>query len=216
MRFPDGWQYTFAQNGMVSAVGPHGVIERALSFHGLTRAACARYNAQWGSFGLRCPGIVGDPTDPVSALHAWNSLMNAYSERSGRPLKNIIRVIEVAPLQVPNFPQSGFIDYEFDLGGVRYRSIQLIMVAPLSGDGNWFLYTTYIASPIESFYQNLPILIEIWKSAQTARGTIDEGAKSAMDSLREAGEIWRRSTERREQAEERWHRMRQDAPDEED
>ena len=72
-------------------------------------------------------------------------------------------------------------------------------------DGTWLLYTSYAASRVESFAQNLPILIEIWKSARTAQWVVNEALESAMNSLRDAGEIWRRSTQNRERAEQRIH-----------
>ena len=116
MRLPDGWQITFAQKGMVSAMGPHGAVERGVSNPAKTRAGAAQYNALAVPFGGRpYSAFVADPTDPLSALQA---LMLRYGE-------NIIRVIQVAPFQAPNFPQSAYIDYEYERGGLRSRSIRL-------------------------------------------------------------------------------------------
>jgi hypothetical protein len=203
MKLPDGWKITFAHKGMVSAMGPHGVVERAIGMPAKTRANCAHWLAISG--GRPCPGFVADPTDPVSVLQAYNSYININLQRSGKPLSNIIRVNEVAPFQAPNFSQSAYIDLETEQGGIRYRGIQLVMLGIPSMDGMWLLYMSYASSRSESFAQNLPVLIEIWKSARTAQWVTNEALENAMNSLREAGEIWRRSTQTRERVEQRIH-----------
>ena len=71
IRLPDGWKITFAEKGMVSAMGPHGVVERGVWIQAKTRASDAQQNAQYAMHGLpplRWPGLLADPTDPVSAL----------------------------------------------------------------------------------------------------------------------------------------------------
>ena len=213
IRLPDGWKITFAKKGMVAAMGPHGVVERGIWTQARTPASEAQQNAQYASYGLpplRWPGLLADPTDPVSALQAYISYVNAISQRRGQPPANIIRVNEVAPFQAPGFPQSAYIDLESEQGGIRYRGIQMVMLGPVNMDGLWFFYTSYASSRVESFAQNLPILLEIWESARTTQRFIKHSLKEAMESLREAGEIWERSMRERERAQDKWHNNRRD------
>jgi hypothetical protein len=115
-------------------------------------------------------------------------------------------LVEVAPAPpVPGYAQAAYIDYEFEMGGVRYRSIQYNLLGNINMDGSWILYTTYVASRSESFAQNLPVLLEIWGSARTARQVTQERIDNAMQSLREAGEIYRQGTTNRQQAQQRMH-----------
>jgi hypothetical protein len=213
IRLPDGWKITFSEKGKVAAMGPHGMVERGIWIQARTRASEAQQNAQYASYGLpplRWPGLLADPTDPVSALQAYISYMNAIPQRRGRPPANIIRVNEVAPFQAPGFPQSAYIDLESEQGGTRYRGIQMVMLGPVNMEGLWLFYTSYASTRAESFAQNLPILIKIWGSIRTDQRFIDQSLKEALHSLREAGDIWKHSMEKRETAEDKWHNKRRE------
>jgi hypothetical protein len=69
----------------------------------------------------------------------------------------------------------------------------------------WIFVLSYVASRVESFAQNLPILMEIWGSAKTAQWVYTERLENAMRSLREAGQIWEQTTANRQRAEQRMH-----------
>jgi hypothetical protein len=86
----------------------------------------------------------------------------------------------------------------------------MVMLGPVDMDGLWFFYTSYASSRVESFAQNVPILLKIWGSARTAQGFIEYSLDKAMNSLREAGEVWRRSMRERERAEDSWHNKRRE------
>jgi hypothetical protein len=166
-----------------------------------TRAAAAQFSALVGA-PSNVPVI--DPTDPVTVLRANTVYQNASSAARGAPPRNILRIIEVAPAPpVPGYSQSVYIDYELERGGVRYRVIHLVMLGNINADGTWILYYPYVASPSESFAQNLPVLLEIWASARTAQHVIQERLDNAMRSLQEAGEIYRQTVQNRERSEQR-------------
>ncbi len=203
MELPDGWQFTFANKGMVSAAGPQGQIERGVWSLAYTRAAAAQMPSIGG---MGYQGLVCDPTDPVTALQALTAYSNAFAQARGMPPNNLLRVVEVVPAPpVPGYAQAAFVDYEYETGGTRHRAIQYILLGTINMDGSWVLYTTYVASRSEAFAQNLPVLVRIWGSARTSQRVIHERIEDAMRNFREAGEIWRRATQNRERSLERSH-----------
>jgi hypothetical protein len=129
------------------------------------------------------------------------------TQQSGQPPARIVRVIEASPvaMRVAGLSQAAYIHYEYDAAGVLWRGVALAILGAIMSDGSWMFYQTYVASPAQSFAQNLPVLVRIWNSALTARHVIQERLDNALNSLREAGEIWRQSTENRNQALNRIH-----------
>jgi hypothetical protein len=206
MELPDGWHYTFAQKGMVAAMGPQGIIERAVTTQVMSRAGAARIATMYPP-NLRWPGPVLDPTDPVSAFVGVRThSAAAIAQRSGQAPERILRVIEALPVAIraPGLTHAAYIDYEIERGGV-WRGLALVILGAVMSDGSWMFYETYVSSPTQSFAQNLPVLVRIWNSALTARHVTQERLDNALNSLREAGEIWRQSTENRNQALNRMH-----------
>jgi len=203
MELPDGWQFTFANKGMVSAKGPQGQIERGVRSLVYTRAAAAQM-PRIGGMGYQ--GLVCDPTDPVTALQALTAYSNAFAQARGISPSNLLRVVEVVSTPpVPGYAQAAFVDYEYETGGARHRAIQYILLGNTNMDGTWVLYTTYVASRSDAFAQNLPVLVRIWGSARTSQHVIHERIEDAMRNFREAGEIWQRATQNRERSLERSH-----------
>jgi len=203
IRLPEGWIITFAQKGMASAEGPHGIIERGVWTPVYTRRAAAQLP---NIGGMPFPGPVFDPTDPVTALQEHNAYLNAFNQQKGIPPRTLIRLMEASPAPpVSGYSQAAYIDYEYEFSGRRYRSIQFVMLGNVSATGSWIFYTTYVASPSETFPQNLPILLEIWGSSRTAQHVLEERMDNAIQSLKEAGEIYRQASGNRERAQQRIH-----------
>jgi hypothetical protein len=221
MRLPDGWLITSAQKGIVEARGPQGFVVRDMWAPVYTRAAAQaaiQMTAQQSAYlGIALPpfvGLVADPTDPVSVLRELTPQFNVLTRQSGMPPENILRIVEVAPApQEPGMPQSpgvsqaAFLDYELEWGGVRYRRIALLTLGTVTAGGSWIVVFSHVTSPVERFAQNLPVLMEIWGSAQTAQWVYTERLEIAMQSLREANQIWEQSTANRQRTEERIHTM---------
>ena len=208
IRLPEGWQVTFAQKGMITATGPHGVVERGVHVQVYTRAAAQSATQVWSYLGVPMPfsPLVADPTDPVSVIQALTPQLNVVYQQVGVPTERILRVIEVAPgVPASGFAQSAFIDYELEAGGVRCRRLALVMLGGLFSDGTWLYYTSHMTSRADTFAQNLPILMEILSSARTAQWVIQEAFDKALDSLREIGEIHRQVHANRERAQQRIH-----------
>jgi hypothetical protein len=204
MELPAGWQYTFAQKGMVAAMGPQGIIERAVATRVMSRAGAAQMAAMYPT--LPWPGPVLDPTDAVSAFVEFrNQTAAGLARRTGQQPDRLLRVIDAAPvaLQAPGLAQAAYIHYELQRAGGVWRGLSLVILGSIMSDGSWLFYETYVASPAQSFAQNLPVLVRIWNSALTAQHVIQERLDNALNSLREAGEIWRQTTQNRQQAEQR-------------
>jgi hypothetical protein len=221
MKLPDGWLITSAQKGIVEARGPHGFVVRGMWAPVYTRAAAQaeiQANRQQAAY-LGIPplpfvGLVADPTDPVSVLRELTPQFNLLTRQSGMPPENILRIVEVAPVpqpagvpQSPGVSQAAFLDYELEWGGIRYRRIALLTLGTVTAGGTWIVVLSHVMSPVESFAQNLPVLMEIWGSAQTAQWVYTERLENAMRSLREANQIWEQSTANRQRSEEKIHNM---------
>jgi len=155
---PDGWHYTFAQKGMVAAMGPQGIIERAVTTQVMSRAGAARNAAMYPA--LHYPGPVLDPTDPVSAFVGVRAHSAAViAQRSRQPPERILRVIEALPvaMRAPGLTQAAYIDYEIERAGGVWRGLALAILGSVMSDGSWMFYETYVSSPAQSFAQSLPV-----------------------------------------------------------
>ena len=203
MRLPEGWTITFAQKGMASAQGPHGVIERGVWTPVYTRAAATQL-PNTGGMPLSLP--VFDPIDPITALQEHTVYLNMVNQRQGLAPRQILRLVESAPASpVPGYSQAAYIDYEYETAGKHYRCLQFVMLGNVNPTGNWIFYTTYVASPAESFPRNLPVLIQIWGSSRTAQHVLQERINEAVQNLRAAGDICRQAGLDREKTQQKAH-----------
>ena len=203
IQLPEGWRITGAHKGMVSASGPHGEIGHSIWIQMMTRAGAAAIY----SSGL-LPGplayAVADPTDPVAVLQVKWAHHAAQMQQQGRPAPRITRIIEAAPRPVPQGLLSDtMIDLECEFKGVLYRNISQLILGTVAMDGSYLYYESNEASRSECFGQNLPTLIRIADSAQTAGHVVRERLENAMNNLRQAGEIYRQTIQNRNQAQDR-------------
>jgi len=205
MELPDGWRIIVAHKGMVSAAGPHGTVTHALHTRSITRAT-AMYAAQLGT--RPDENLVLDPSDPATTLSGIWPKLAAIARQAGGPqaMLRILGIRESVPVPPPQgFAQAAYVDVDFEENGVRKRAIALVFVGPPLADGTWLYYESNVASPAETFAQNLPVLMRIGASAQTAGHVHRERLEDAMTKLREAGEIWRQTTQARQRSIERSH-----------
>jgi hypothetical protein len=203
IELPDGWQITFAHKGMVAAEGPHGEIERGVATPVMSRAGAARL----GAMAQQLPMPVLDPTDPVSALAGVWAYGAAAVSRAGRPAARITQVREAtqAPMPMSGLSQAAYVDFDFERRGEIRRSLALAIIGTMGPDGQWLFYQTYVAAPARSFAHNLPVLVRIWNSALTARHVVQERLNTALENLKQAGEIWRQATQNRQRSLDRSH-----------
>jgi hypothetical protein len=203
IQLPEGWKITGAHKGMVEASGPQGSIAHGIWIQMMTRAGAASFYAS----GL-APGSlvnpVADPTDPVAVLQVKWAHHAAQMQQQGRPAPRITRIIEAAPRPVAQGLSSfTMIDLECEFKGVLHRNISQLILGSVAMDGSYLYYESNEASRSECFGQNLPTLIRISDSAQTAGHVVRERLENAMNSLRQAGEIYRQTIQNRNQAQDR-------------
>jgi hypothetical protein len=74
------------------------------------------------------------------------------------------------------------IDLECEFKGVLYRNISQLILGTVAMDGSYLYYESNEASRSECFGQNLPTLIRISDSAQTAGHVVRERLENAMNS----------------------------------
>ena len=92
---------------------------------------------------------------------------------------------------------------EYESKGVLYRNISTVILGTAEMDGSYLYYESNEACRSECFGQNLPTLIRIADSAQTTGHVVRERLANAMNSLRQAGEIYRQTIRNRSQARDR-------------
>jgi hypothetical protein len=205
IQLPEGWRITGAHKGMVSASGPHGEIAHGIWTQIMTRAGAASIYASGLAPGT-LPIPVADPTDPVVVLQVKWAHVAAQMRQQGHPVTRITRIIEAAPRPVPQGLSSvTMIDFEYEYNGLMYRNISQLILGTLAMDGSYLYYESSEASRSECFGQNLPTLIRISDSAQTAGHVVRERLENAMNSLRQAGEIYRQTIQNRNRAQDRMH-----------
>ena len=205
IQLPEGWQITGAHKGMVSASGPQGEIAHGIWIQMMTRAGAASIYGSGIAPGP-LPYPVADPTDPVAVLQVKWAHVAAQMRQQGRPATRITRIVEAAPRPVPQGLSSiTMIDFEYEYKGVLYRNISQLILGTIAMDGSYLYYESSEASRSECFGQNLPTLIRISDSAQTAGHVVRERLENAMNSLRQAGEIYRQTIQNRNRAQDRAH-----------
>jgi hypothetical protein len=107
------------------------------------------------------------------------------------PPFRVVRILEQSPTEYPG-GQAAFLLSELDIGlepqAQRYRGLSLVITVPVSY-GMWMFYNSTVASPADSFSQNLPVLLEIWQSWKVSDHVFRQRLQSALQSMRETHRI---------------------------
>jgi len=181
---PQGWQITFSHKGHVIALGPQGMLDKGLELSLMTRASAMAL----ANFGVPVMSnqMIGDPVDPVTAMADATQQMSALSGNQWR----ITNVREVAPYAV-EYPlaQAAFIDNDQIDNGQQYRCLSNIILTTVISSGHWTYFQSRVCSSPDTFAENLPVLMQIWKSAVTSPQEIQSRWDNALANMREVGEI---------------------------
>jgi hypothetical protein len=199
IQLPEGWRITGASQGAVSAEGPQGLINRAIQFRVMTRAAASQMPLPVGL-------PVADPTDPVTPLLAVWAYVASLNQQQGLPAARMTRVLQVTPVVPPTsgFIHNVFLDLEVDFQGRPYRAVSHVLVSAVMG-GFYLYQESNGLAPAECFAEHLPTFMQIIGSAQTASHVINEILQRARQSQREAHDIWWDATRSQDRARERMH-----------
>ncbi len=181
---PEGWQIVFSNKGHVIAQGLHGFVDKGLELAVQTRASIAALAGMGVPISPR--QFVGDPVDPVSAM---NDILNHATALNQTPWQ-VIKVNDVSPYQT-EYPlaQAAFIDNEQIEGSQHFRCISHVILSTTLSSGAWTYFQSRICSAPETFPANLPVLMQIWKSAETSPQEIQSRWDNALANMREVGNI---------------------------
>ena len=184
IQLPEGWRITSAQQGIVTAEGPQGMINRGQQVTLMTRAGAAQSYT-------RVPFPVVDPIDPITPLLAAWAYAAAFNQQQGLPSLRVRRVLAVSPAE----PQAGFlhhalVDLEVDTPMGLYHALSHILVSAIMPGGLYLYHESNAMAPVACFNAHLPTLMQILGSAQTASHVVRERFERARRSQQEAHDIW--------------------------
>ena len=211
MMLPAGWRITSANMGAAEAGGPHGYVAAAMWFQAVTRAGAAQKLAaqqQYSNYlGVQLPQaqlMVVDPTDPGSALIGIRMHLAPMVRQAGAGDYRNFRLLRVdrTPVQAMGFAQAGMVHHEFQENGLPRQGLSYVMLSNVDYDGGWLYWETGVSGPVDCFAHNLPTLLQIAGSAQTADHVLQARIKSAVDSINAIGDMqyrgYRRDQTRRD------------------
>ncbi len=194
MALPAGWRITSANQGMATAEGPHGAVNAARWAPVITRAGASQNLAsqrQLSAYlGVPLPQpemLVGDPTNPASALVDVYAGLSAALRQLGLPPIRILRVIRARPVPVQGFglAQAGLVHVELEEGGVVKQGLAYVILGTVDADGQWLYFETSVSAEATCFAQNVPTLVRIATSAQTANHVLQGRLEHAAQVARE-------------------------------
>lgn len=209
MRLPSDWKITSAAKGAVDAVGPDGqTVDLGLAFPVSTPEAEAAWRQQQINIGMRptaSGAIVAPYGDPAQSLERLFPAFSKIMEKYGMPPERLVKIAETSPVPYPN-GKAAFIHFIYDSGQgnktVRRHGISLVITS-VTGQGQWLYYYSQVTAPGEFFQRDLPLMMEIWKSWKVSDKTLQDRMNKAMEDMKEAGNIYRRSTENAAKARDR-------------
>jgi len=191
IQLPEGWRITSAQQGIVSAGGPQGMINRGQQVTLMTRAGAAQSNT-----GVPFPVV--DPTDSVTPLLAAWAYAAAFNQQQGLPSLRVRRVLAVAPAEpLAGFLHHALVDLEVDTPMGTYHALSHILVSDIMPGGLYLYHESNGMAPVACFNAHLPTLLQILGSAQTASHVVRERFERARRSQQEAHDIWWDATRNR-------------------
>lgn len=189
LRLPAGWTMS-ATKAMVSASGPQGVVDLGVWCPVMTPEAAAQMFAK--------PPLVAHYADPETTLRElFPQIMPPLY-----PGARYLRTIDKAPAEFPN-GQAQYIHFQWEMRidnvPTSCDTVALVIIAP-TGGGQFMYYTSDVGCASAAFAENLPILLEIWRSWKVADHVYQERLNHAMQTMRETGEIIRETNENRQRA----------------
>jgi hypothetical protein len=194
LRLPAGWRIGSAQQGMVSAAGPHGSVDLGIWLPVMTPEAAAQMYTR--------PSIVAPYGDVVQAIR---QVVPQFVKASGLSGWRLVRVIGRAPASAPN-GKAEFVHIESEFAGRgRFQTVALVMMMP-TGGGNWIFYYSSVTSPSKSFARNLPVLAKIWGSWKVSDHVYQQRLSNALASMKETGRILRETHQNTQDAYDRSNR----------
>jgi hypothetical protein len=180
---PDGWQLTSAAGGTVIAMGPQ-------------------------KEGIVLGGVQGVTTNPASAYPP--ALLAAPYSNPPRALADLLpqlsqgtRVERIIEAQAEPYGdgQSAYIHFTSANQLGRYEGLAYVIMRPAPGlNDTWIFNYSIVGAPADLFAQELPTLIDIWKSWQLSQSLVQSRIESAAQTMRSTNEILTQASQNRSEA----------------
>lgn len=188
---PGGWTAQ-PDNGAVSGTGPQGAFDFGLSTQVYTPEAAAQYAAPYGA---RAPLVAayGDPAQEFRELSVQMKIVSSADD---------VQIVERTSLPWWTSGPGEMLHVKVLLQGVQREGVAEVLTSP-SGIGTWMYYYSGVSSEQSSFNQNLPVLMQIWKSWKTDDHIFQERLRQAAESMQATSRIIREANAFRQDAMER-------------
>lgn len=184
LSLPEGWRITVGQRGLVGAVGPHGMLHKGLEVE--VRSIADARMMQGMGMPVQGLGVVADPVNPASAMAAILPQVGQYNGREWRVAN--VRAVAPYPVQYP-LTQAAFIDADEVESGQYLRCLVSAIISNPQGGGMWIYAQSQVCDRPETFLANLPVLLQIWGSAETSPAEFQRRYGSILRTMTEIGDI---------------------------
>jgi hypothetical protein len=178
LKLPDGWKVVGGQKGMVSAEGPHGLVDLGIWMVVTTPEAAAGMFAR--------PPLVAAYSTPSGVVR---DLFPQFAALPGMESLKFSRTVEETDIEYQG-GKSSLIHFEFELQGKKRKALAYVVIAS-TGDGNFMYYSSGFSCPAESFADHFNVLLEIWRSWKVSEREYLRRMTEAVQSLKQAHEYWR-------------------------
>lgn len=178
IQLPSDWRMLSAAKGAVDAMGPNG---EAIGLGGPYVVNTNSWYAQSGY-------LVGPYMKPLQALEYLYPQMARQSARLGYH-KQLERIIESQEFSEQGVP-AAYTLYDGVLNGRAYRWYEM-STTRMIGPSMWMYYQSVVGAPRENFAREFGTLLQIWGTWQISGRLIASRLRSAVESMRQAGEIYR-------------------------
>jgi len=165
---PPGWRVTNSYKGTVDAVGPNGEML------GLGLPVAVNSPAAGGLYPT-VPTV--DFSDPVRAALGYAAFQRQQ-----------VTVLDSRPVQLQAAGRFAFIRFRTSLNGQPYDGLGLYGIQPVD-EIQGILYISYAVAPSRVFNESLPGMWAAWQSWGVSDAVLRERLSSAVNSMRETGDI---------------------------
>lgn len=178
IQLPSDWRLLSAAKGAVDAMGPNG---EAIGLGGPFLVNTNQWYAQSGY-------LVGPYMKPLQALEYLYPQMARQTARLGYH-KQLERIIESQEFSEQGVP-AAYTLYDGVLNGRAYRWYEMSTTRMID-QSMWMYYQSVVGAPRENFAGEFGTLLQVWGSWQISGRLIASRLRSAVESMRQAGEIYR-------------------------
>ncbi|MEP7366678.1 MAG: hypothetical protein ABI972_25760, partial [Acidobacteriota bacterium] len=182
INLPSDWRMVSAAKGAIDGMGPNGEVV------GLGGPYIVNTNQWYAQSGY----LTGPYMRPVQAMQYLFPQMARTAARNGYQ-KQLSRIIEVQEFQDQGVP-GAYILYDCMVNGRPYRFYEMDTTRMID-QSMWMFYSSVVGAPQDVFAREFGTLVQIWQSWQISNQLIASRLRSAVESMRQAGEILRSSNQ---------------------